>query len=55
MSKNQDICLCANNISNLLLEYNLLVNTNKTELLNISLTDVKFSVFTLGDIIINHY
>ena len=52
MPKNQNICLCANTISNWLLENNFLLNKNKTELLNISLTEVKFPVVTLGDILI---
>ena len=52
MPKNQDICLCGNSISNCLLENNLLLNKNKTELLNIYLSGVKFPVVTLGDIII---
>ena len=52
MAKNQDICLCANTISNWLLENNLLLNKNKTGLLNISLTEVKFPVVTLCYIII---
>ena len=52
MPKNQDICFCANTISNWLLENNPLLKKNKTELLNISLTEVKFPVVTLGDIII---
>ena len=37
---------------NWLLENKLLLNKNKTELLNISLTEVNFPVVTLGDIII---
>ena len=52
MLKNQDLCLCANTISNWLLENNLLLSKIKTELLNISLTEVKFHVVILGDIII---
>ena len=52
MPKKQYICLCANPISNWLLENNLLLNKNKTVLLNISLTEVKFPVVTLSDIII---
>ena len=52
MPKNQDICLCANTISNWFLENNLILNKNKTELLNLSLSEVKFPIVTLGDIII---
>ena len=51
MPKNQDICLCANTISNWLLKNNLLLIKNKTALLNISLFEVKFPVVSLGDII----
>ena len=51
MPINQDLYLCANTISNILLENNLLLNKNKTELLDISLSKVKFPVVTLDDII----
>ena len=50
--KNQDICLYANAICNWLSENNLLLNKNNTELLNISLSEFKFPVVTVGDIII---
>ena len=46
-----DLCHCANTISNWILENNLLLK-NKTELLNIYISDIKFPVVTLGDIII---
>ena len=55
MTENQDIYLCANTISNWLLENNLLLNKNMTALLHISLSKVKFPGVTSGDIIIKPY